>query len=108
MLPSPTPATSRTTVGPERSCDATVAAAKTPIQSAIVSGFEAVAPSDVTNAHRGVATSVSFSAPARTRNELQKLRKPRKMSTAAPTTPSAVPTLAMVSADEAPAAPAAA
>ena len=82
-----------------------LAAAKIAAHDAIVSGFEAVPASDVRNARRGPETSKSSSPPVRTRNALQSVRRPRTMSTAAPTRPSTTRSGPIVSSGTAPAAP---
>ena len=84
------------------------AAANTAAQDTIVSGFDAVAASEVPNARRGVATSAVASPPMRTRNALQSVRAPSQASTAPPASPSARCSGSSASSDAAPAAPAAA
>ena len=53
------------------------AAAKTAAHDAIVSGFDAVAPSATTNARLGVASSSPVSPPSRIRNADHSVRAPR-------------------------------
>jgi len=58
------PSSSTTAGGPECTWAAAPAAAKPPVQSAIVSGFVAVAPSEVTKARLGVRYRPSAWAPS--------------------------------------------
>ncbi len=76
MLPSPTPARSTATPAPS-AAPAAPAAVKIAAHEAIVSGFDAVAPSAVANALRGELTSSSTSPPSRTRKALTSVRIPR-------------------------------
>jgi hypothetical protein len=70
--------------------DAVDAAAKTAAHDAIVVGFDAVAPSEVRNARRGVATSSVASPPRRMRNADHSVRAPSHSSTAVPRIPNAI------------------
>jgi hypothetical protein len=69
-VPAPTPATRTTAFDAEPARAAVDAAEKAAAQEAIVSGLEAVAPSEVRKARRGDATSSSDSPPRRIRNAL--------------------------------------
>ena len=75
-VPVPTPTTSAAAVEPEPASAAVDAAEKAAAHEAIVSGFDAVAPSEVRNARRGEATSSRDSPPSRTRNALYSVRSP--------------------------------
>src|SRR5262245_40120514 len=105
-LPIPMPATRATAPLVVAATPATEAPANSAAHEAIVHGFDAVAPSDVTNARHGPATSRSVSPPARTRHALHSVRTPSTASTTAPQTPRIVRRLLIDSTGAAPAAPA--
>src|SRR5438105_15949399 len=75
--PAPTPAISAAVVEAEPANLAVLAAEKIAAQLAIVRGFEAVAPSEVSSARRGLTTSSATSPPSRTRKALQSIFSPR-------------------------------
>ena len=90
-VPHPTPASRSATPAPDSPAppsDAVEAAAKIAAQVAIVSGFEAVAASEVAKARPGEPTSSGSSPPSLTRNAAHSVRTPITPSTTAPSAPS--------------------
>ena len=106
--PSPTPSTSSSAPPVVPAAPATDAAANTAAHDAIVSGLDAVPPSEVRNARRGSAISSATSNPWRTRSALCSVRSPSRTSTPAPSSPRSTRSGPMLSNGAAPAAPAAA
>ena len=105
MLPVAMPHNRATPSAQPSMTEAVDAAANAVAQDAMVSGFDAVAASEVRSARAGVTTSDGTSSPRRTRCAADSVRTPMITSTTAPAAPIATRTGATVTRAPAPSIP---